>query len=180
MDDRRSPPSHAAYQVSPPQASSPPIVPRCIITHVAKDHVKYSQGPRDLPGLTPGDAVTPFGIPSSPRDKDPASWYPCLAVVRDHVKHTQGPQDLPTSIAEGGTQKAAPPLPPCKHLSAHLLCLSHRDPGAAGTPNIAAQGSPDDKESVCEPRSHRIPHKIEIVGSKDPPGHLNTEASPPG
>ena len=62
---------------------------------MAKGHVEQAQGRRDLRGLTPVDAVIPLGIPWSPRDKGPASWYPFLAVNLDHVKPILGPHDPP-------------------------------------------------------------------------------------
>ena len=101
MGTRDSPPSLEVTQVSFPQVSSPPSPPRHITPHVPQGHVEQAQGPRDMYGLSPSDAVISSRTPRSPRDKGPPSWYPCLAVDRDHCKSVPGPHDPHDSPTPG-------------------------------------------------------------------------------
>ena len=141
MDDRRSPPPQAAHQTSLFQVRPSPPSPHRITQHVVKGHVKEAQGPRDLLVRTAGDAVTPIGVPLSPRGKAPAYWSPCLAVASDHVKQSRGPQDLPRlTAADSGTAKAAPQLLPwIRCTTTDPIYLVHPTPDVAGTPNTTAQ-----------------------------------------
>jgi len=67
---------------APPLSPSPHIAPR-----VVKGHAKQAYGSRDLPSLNPDTTETPPGIYLLPRDKNLASWNPCLAVAMGHDKH---------------------------------------------------------------------------------------------
>ena len=81
---------------------------------------KQAQGPRDLPSLTLGTTETPPEIPLLPRDKDLASWNPCLAVGMGHNKHAQDPQD-PPNCTHGTVTMTVAHSPDGSHLLARHI-----------------------------------------------------------
>jgi hypothetical protein len=70
-----------------------------------------------------GDAVIPFGPPSSLRDKGTASWHPRLAVVMGHVKHAQAPHE-PPNLTHGVVVVIATALSP-NHFYLHARHTQH-------------------------------------------------------
>ena len=98
--------------------------------------------------------MNPFGPPASPRDKGPASLYPCLAVATGHVKHAQGPHE-PTYPTHGAFNvTAAAPSPN------HLYLPAHHTPHGLSLPTEAPIAYPPHAYTTA-PRSlcqHNLTH----------------------